>query len=375
MQEAAHLDRPVRRSRRARPVAITGGAGFIGCNLAHRLATDGQSVLLLDNLSRPGVEANLRWLQGTHGDKVRLEVVDVRDRFALKALEPATKVFHLAAQPAATGALADPLEDFDVNVRGTLALLETLRALPAPPPLVYASTTEIYGSLADLLLEEKATRYQPCTSAYCTDGLPESTPLDFHNPYACSKGAADQYVLDYARTFHLPAVVLRLSCVYGPHQGGSEDQGWVAQFLQCARRGEPVTLCGNGKQVRDLLFVNDLVEALLLASQHVDTLSGQAFNLGGGPDHTLSVLELFQLMTELHGQEPKVRLADWRAGEQRYYVSDFRRFQQATGWAPKVGVREGLAVLDRWLCEAAEAPAPAAQTPPPASRARLKVAG
>jgi len=369
VQRAARLNRPTRRSRRARPVAITGGAGFLGTNLADRLASEDESVLLLDNLSRPGSETNVQWLMATHPDRVRIEVVDVRDRHALRALEGAGRVFHFAAQPAVTTSLAEPFEDFDVNLRGTLTLLETLRALPVPPPLLYTSSNKVYGALADLALVERNHRYEPAQSELGACGLAEDRPLDFHSPYACSKGAADQYVLDYARSYGLPAVVFRMSCVYGPHQCGCEDQGWVTHFLRCAQRDEPVTLYGDGKQVRDVLYASDAVEAMQLAQARMAQLAGQVFNIGGGPENTLSLRELLRLVGELHGREPKVQFADWRPGDQRYYAADIRRFQQATGWAPKVSPREGVAALDQWLRESSAAAREAGAT-----RARVKAA-
>ncbi len=258
-------------------MVITGGCGFIGTNLAHRLASSGQPVLLLDNLSRPGVDANRRWLQQTHPDLVQVQVGDVRDPLALSDLARARAVFHLAAQVAVTTSLQDPLHDFDVNARGTLHLLEALRALPNPPPLLFASTNKVYGRLSDLALEEQATRYEPADPALRAAGISELRPLDFHSPYGCSKGAADQYVLDYARTFSLPAAVFRLSCTYGPHQCGSEHQGWVAHFLSRALAGQPITVYGDGKQVRDLLFIDDLVDAMLLAHEFMPDLAGQLF--------------------------------------------------------------------------------------------------
>ncbi len=366
VQQAVRLGRAPRRARRARPVAITGGAGFIGTNLADRLASEGQSVLLLDNLSRPGVEENLRWLHDTHGDRVQVEVVDLRDRFALTSLEGVSRVFHFAAQVAVTTSVTDPVEDCDVNVRGTLNLLEALRALPTPPPLLYTSTNKVYGNLPEVALEAQGARYQPLDPEVAARGISEAQPLDFHSPYGCSKGAAEQYVLDYGRTYGLPTVVFRMSCIYGPHQCGCEDQGWVAHFLMRARQGEPITLYGDGKQVRDVLYVSDLLEAMLLAQEHLETLAGQAFNIGGGPENALSLQELLRLIGELQGRAPKTRPAPWRPGDQRYYVSDTRRFAQATGWAPQVSAREGVGRLYQWLGEAA--------APRAAARPRVKVA-
>jgi CDP-paratose 2-epimerase len=331
------------------PVLITGGAGFIGTNLAHRLLSAGQRVLLFDNLSRPGVEQNLRWLQQRHGDLVQIQVADVRDRFALRqALKNTSQVFHFAAQVAVTTSLTNPLHDFEINALGTLNLLEELRSLSSPPPLIFTSTNKVYGRLPDIELQPNCNRYQPVE---VLRGISEDRLLDFHSPYGCSKGAADQYVLDYARTFGIPAVVFRMSCIYGPHQFGTEDQGWVAHFLIRAIEGQPVTLYGDGMQVRDILFVEDLVDAFLLAQENIYTLSGQAFNIGGGKENTTSLLEFIELISEIHGEKPSVYFDKWRPGDQRYYVSDSSKFQAATGWTPSVSIRQGVRKLYQWLVE------------------------
>lgn len=321
--------RSVQRSER--PVLITGGAGFIGTNLAHRLLSSGRTVLLYDNPSRAGVEENLRWLR--------------------RCVERASQVFHFAAQLAVTTSLVSPVDDFEINVRGTLNLLEAVREQANPPPLVFTSTNKVYGGFADVPLRKNSSRYEPTESAIRQRGICEQRPLDFHSPYGCSKGSADQYVLDYARTYGLPTIVFRMSCIYGPHQFGNEDQGWVAHFLIRAIEGKPITLYGDSVQVRDILFVEDLVNAFLLAQQRMASLAGEAFNIGGGPTNTISLLELVRLIGELHGAPPRLKFAEWRPGDQRYYVSDIRKFQAATGWAPRVGVREGVTRLYGWLRE------------------------
>jgi CDP-paratose 2-epimerase len=357
--ESAHTDaRPRVSGRRQKHVLITGGAGFIGTNLADRIAASGKPVLLYDDLSRPGVDKNVAWLREQHGERVRVEIADVRSRQSLRtAVRNAEQVFHFAAQVAVTTSLTDPLHDFEVNVGGTLNLLEEIRALESPPPLLFTSTNKVYGGLSDLELEKNGTRYQPLDAALRT-GIGEDRPLDFHSPYGCSKGAADQYVLDYARTFGLPAVVFRMSCIYGLHQLGTEDQGWVAHFLIRAIEGKPLILYGDGLQVRDVLFAEDLVDAFLLAQQNIHTLSGQAFNIGGGLGNTISLLELLETIGALHGAKPDIRMKDWRPGDQRYYVSDTRRFKAATGWAPKVNVRSGVERLYQWLLESRGMAAP-----------------
>jgi CDP-paratose 2-epimerase len=348
---------------------ITGGAGFVGCNLADRLLREGKRVLALDSLARPGVERNVRWLRKTYGERFQLLPADVRDvRAVTGAVASAEAVFHFAAQVAVTTSLDAPIHDFDVNAGGTLVLLEALRALPTPPPLLFTSTNKVYGGLEDVPLRLAGTRYEPIDAGTRDAGISEQRPLDFHSPYGCSKGAADQYVRDYARTFGLPTVVFRMSCIYGRHQCGNEDQGWVAHFLLRALRGEPITLYGDGRQVRDVLFADDLVEALLLAQDGLlrdpDSLRGEAFNMGGGPASTTSLLELLALIGDLDGRTPQVCFEEWRPGDQRYYVSDTGRFREATGWKPQVGMFEGVETLYHWLRENVVGAPPRALRPP-----------
>jgi CDP-paratose 2-epimerase len=263
-------------------------------------------------------------------------------------------VFHFAAQVAVTSSLVDPIEDFEINARGTLNLLEAVRSVDNPPPLVFTSTNKVYGNLADLQFTNGVTRYSPADRLIRERGIGENRPLDFHSPYGCSKGAADQYVIDYARTYRIPALVFRMSCIYGPHQYGNEDQGWVAHFVIRALTGKPITIYGDGKQVRDILFIDDLVDAFLLAQQHIKQLSGNAFNIGGGPQNTISLLELLDLLAALHGSELSIHFEDWRAADQRYYVADTNKFGGLTGWKPKVGVREGVQRLYEWLAAGTE---------------------
>jgi CDP-paratose 2-epimerase len=335
-----------------RPVLITGGAGFIGCNLAHRVLSSGRPVLLFDNLARPGVERNLQWLLETHGDLLQVEVADMQDSPALgRAVSAASQVFHFAAQVAVTTSLSEPTHDFEVNARGALNLLEALRCMDDPPPLVFTSTNKVYGNLDGVALTGKDSRYEPEDESITAKGISEAQPLDFHSPYGCSKGAADQYILDYARTFSTPTVVFRMSCIYGPRQLGTEDQGWVAHFLIRASEGAPITIYGDGRQVRDALYVDDLVDALLLAQKHIGGLSGQAFNIGGGPANAVSLLELIDLIGELRGESPEIHFDQWRPGDQRYYVSDTSKYRLATGWDPTVSVRDGVGRLYQWLLE------------------------
>ena len=337
-------------ARREPRVVVTGGAGFVGANLADRLARQGERVLVYDSLARPGVEANAHWLKQRHGPRVQIEIADVRDPYALRdAVGWASAVYHFAAQVAVTTSLEDPGTDFEVNARGTFNLLEALRRRSDPPPLVFTSTNKVYGALEGLALEARTSRYAPADETLASFGITETQPLAFCSPYGCSKGAADQYVLDFARSFGLPATVFRMSCIFGPRQLGTEDQGWVAHFLRAALRGEPITIYGDGRQVRDLLYVDDLVDALLLTRACIGDLSGQPFNLGGGPRHAASLLEVLRLIERLNGEAPSVAFAPWRPADQLYYVSDTRAFGARTGWSPQVNVETGLMRLWQWL--------------------------
>jgi CDP-paratose 2-epimerase len=328
---------------------VTGGAGFVGTNLISRLVADGRKVVLFDNLSRPGVEENLAWIERTYGDAVEIQLGDIRNRDAVRrAVAGAAEVYHLAAQVAVTTSLEAPHEDFRVNAEGTLTLLEELRRLKTPPFLLFTSTNKVYGSLSDLPLVRRGSRWEPADPAIREAGLSEERPLDFSTPYGCSKGAADQYVLDYAKTYGLPSVVFRMSCIYGPHQHGTEDQGWVAHFAVRALQGRPITLYGDGAQVRDILFVDDLVQAMLEARNAVADTAGRAFNMGGGPANAVSLLDVVELLSSL-GAETACRFAIERPGDQRYYVANSSRFSELTGWVPRVPVEEGVERLHAWL--------------------------
>jgi CDP-paratose 2-epimerase len=330
---------------------VTGGAGFVGTNLVERLLREGKSVRVFDSLARPGSEENLLWLRSRYGDdRLAIELGDLRDPVALRrAVAGAREVFHLAAQVAVTTSLDAPLHDFQVNVDGSVRLLEELRRLPEPPFVLFTSTNKVYGSLPDLELQRLGERWVPVDAHIREQGVDEGRPLDFCTPYGCSKGAADQYVLDYAKSYGLPAVVFRMSCIYGPHQHGNEDQGWVAHFLIRALARDPITIYGDGAQVRDILFVDDLVDAMVAARERRDAVAGRAFNMGGGPENSVSLLELVELIGDLTGRPAALRFAGQRPGDQRYYVSDTSAFQAATGWRPDVGVDEGLEELYRWL--------------------------
>ena len=335
---------------RSRPFLVTGGAGFIGSNLADRLARDGQDVLVFDALARPGVERNMRWLQQRHPRRISLAAADIRDEGAVRdAAMRCCGVFHMAAQVAVTTSLQAPMDDFDVNVRGTMHLLETLRRRTDRVPMVFASTNKVYGDLGGVAVAEVDGAYQPTDPALRATGIGERQPLDFHTPYGCSKGAADQYVLDYARSFGLPACVLRMSCIYGPRQMGTEDQGWLAHFLISALDDRPISIYGDGLQVRDVLFVEDAVETYMRAAGQIGRLAGRAFNLGGGPDNAVTLLAVLHAIAQATGRRPRVEFEAWRPGDQRYFVADARLVRHQLGLPAPLPWRVGLARLADWL--------------------------
>ncbi|HEY5958166.1 MAG TPA: SDR family NAD(P)-dependent oxidoreductase [Polyangiaceae bacterium] len=331
-------------------VLITGGAGFIGTNLAKSLATAGHRVVVLDNFSRDGVENNASFLRRHFSQQVEIVRGDCRDsQLIAELVAGATQVFHFAAQVAVTTSLTHPTLDFDVNARGTLVLLEAIRSCPIRPPLVYTSTNKVYGALDDLPLTRRAARYEPLDVNVRDNGISEARPLAFHSPYGCSKGTADQYVIDYAHSYDMNNVVFRMSCIYGPHQCGNEDQGWVAHFVARAVTQQPITIYGDGLQVRDILNVTDLVRAFTLAMERIELIKGRAFNIGGGPSYTVSLLEVVELIKGQTGECVDLRFSDSRRGDQRYFVSDTRLFHSATGWRPVVSATEGVAQLRAWM--------------------------
>jgi CDP-paratose 2-epimerase len=335
----------------AKRYLITGGAGFIGSNYVARLLSRGEDVKILDNLSRGGAERNLQWLESVYGNKsFELIQADVRDaQAAREAAQDADVIVHLAAQVAVTTSVVDPRADFEINALGTFNVLEGARASGRNPIVIYASTNKVYGGMEDVEVVEKETRYEYGSLPY---GVSESEPLDFHSPYGCSKGTGDQYVRDYARIYDLPTVVMRQSCIYGPRQFGIEDQGWVAWFIIATVLNRPMTIYGDGKQVRDLLYVEDLLDGYDAAIQGIDKVSGQVFNLGGGMPNTISVWKEFGPMLEqLAGHPLPVKLGDWRPGDQKVFVSDVRKASEVIGWSPKITVEEGVKRLFTWVKE------------------------
>ena len=328
---------------------ITGGAGFIGSNYVSRLLDRGEKVTIFDNFSRYGAESNMVWLKEKYGEN-SFKVIkgDVRDSEAVKkALSDADVIVHLAAQVAVTTSVDDPRTDFDINAQGTFNVLEAARLSGKDPILLYASTNKVYGEMLDVEVSELETSYAYTSLPY---GASEEQALDFHSPYGCSKGSGDQYVRDYHRIYGLRTVVLRQSCIYGTRQFGVEDQGWLAWFVIAAVCGKPITIYGDGKQVRDVLFVGDLTNAYDLAITNIDKAAGQVYNLGGGPANTLSVWAQFAPMLEKNlAQKINISRGDWRPGDQKIFVSDIRKAKNDLGWEPEVSPEEGIELLVSWV--------------------------
>ncbi len=326
-------------------VLVTGGCGFLGTNLVEALRARQDEVVVLDNLARRGSERNRDWLTSLGG----IEIVDgdVRDEDVVTAaVEGCQALVHLAGQVAVTTSVEDPRTDFEVNARGSLNVLEAARRSPASPCLLYASTNKVYGGMESVGVRDTGSSY---AYADLPEGVPETFPLDFHSPYGCSKGSADQYVRDYARIYGLPTAVFRMSCLYGPHQFGNEDQGWVAHFAIQALRGAGVTIFGDGKQVRDVLYVADVVDLYLRALDRGGDLRGEVLNVGGGPRNTLTLLELIALLERMLDTTVGVTYGDWRPGDQRVYVSDIALAAETFDWRPATGVEEGVQRLVDWV--------------------------
>ncbi len=329
-------------------IFITGGAGFIGCNLADYHLSQGDEVIVFDNLSRKGTDNNLQWLR-ERSDGLTFIWGDIRDFEALRAALSADveRVYHMAGQVAVTTSVTDPREDFDINALGTFNLLEAVRAEASEAIVFYASTNKVYGGMEDVVVVEDETRYR---YRDFPQGISETQPLDFHSPYGCSKGAGDQYVRDYARIYGLKTVVFRQSCIYGTRQFGVEDQGWVAHFCIAARLGRPITIYGNGKQVRDVLWIEDLVQAYESAASNIEQTAGRIYNIGGGAKNTMAIwAEFGPILEELAGHPIPVTYSEWRPGDQPVYVSDISRAEEEFGWMPETSVREGIGKLWAWI--------------------------
>lgn len=335
-------------------VLITGGCGFLGSNIASAVLRQGGELAVMDNLFRSGSEKNLEWLktQGSfkyvRGDVRRREDLDA----VLKDFKPET-VFHLAGQVAMTTSIKDPQLDFAINAQGTLNLLESVRANCPAAAVIYSSTNKTYGDLEWTKYTETGNRYE--VPDY-PNGFPETIPLEFHSPYGCSKGAADQYVLDYHRIFGLKTAVFRHSSMYGGRQFATYDQGWIGWFVLKAveaSRGakEPFTISGNGKQVRDVLYADDMVNLYLKAAQKMDAINGKAFNVGGGMANSLSLLELLAMLEEELGVKLNYTKLPPRESDQKVFVADISRVGGLLGWRPEVGKREGIRRMIKWVAE------------------------
>ncbi|MFH0795609.1 MAG: GDP-mannose 4,6-dehydratase [Candidatus Omnitrophota bacterium] len=328
-------------------VLITGGAGFIGVNLAHHLLKQNKDdVVILDNLSRPGSEKNLAWLQKIHPN-VKFIQADIRNyKAVVSAVKKTDLIYHLAAQVAVTTSVVDPITDFEINAGGTLNLLEAVRRENPEAVFIFSSTNKVYGGLQNLARSEKTNRY---LLTDLPEGINEAMNLDFFSPYGCSKGAADQYVRDYSRIYGLKTIVFRQSCVYGPHQFGNEDQGWVAYIMLCALKSDEITIYGDGKQVRDILFVDDLISVFESGRKKADTVKENVFNVGGGKDNILSLLELIAWLEEHLQTKVRYKFSGWRPGDQHVYISDIRKAQKELAWQILVPKEEGLQKLLSWL--------------------------
>lgn len=335
----------------AKNILISGGAGFIGCNAAQRYALQGHRVTLIDQLSRTGSERNLAWLNSLKLPNLTFVKADIRDPESVLRIfetEAFDTVLHCAAQVAVTLSIKDPVHDHAVNTLGTLNMLEGLRRGKNPKAFfIFTSTNKVYGGLEELKISEGETCYRLTD---LPNGIPESQNLDFHSPYGCSKGAADQYTRDYARIYDLNTVVFRQSCIYGPQQVGIEDQGWIAWFVRKALQNASVNVYGTGKQVRDLLYIDDLLDAYDMAERCVDKTRGQIYNMGGGPSSAKSVIEVLEIIKK---DFPNLtwKFEAWRAGDQKVYISDVSKAEHDFGWKPKTSSEAGISKLIAWARE------------------------
>lgn len=330
-------------------ILITGGSGFIGVNLAYNLLKEKNNfVVIYDNLSRKGVDNNLSWLLSHNFSNLKFVKGDVRDYKKLKQVvsEKFDEIFHLAAQVAVTTSVENPVEDFEINAFGTLYLLEAVRQKSPEAKIVFSSTNKVYGELTHIKLKEGKTRY------YLTekrDGINEEENLDFHSPYGCSKGTADQYMRDYYRIYGLKTIVFRQSCIYGPQQYGNEDQGWVAHFIIKAILGEKINIYGDGKQVRDILEVSDLIRAYKLALRKINITGGQIYNIGGGKENTFSLLELIDYIEKILHKKIPLNFYQWRPGDQKIFISNNKKLIEEVGWKVKINKFKGVEHLIKWV--------------------------
>lgn len=328
-------------------ILVIGGAGFIGANIANRYIKKGNDVFVLDNLSRRGTEWNLKWLE--QNKNLKFIKRDIRNYDELKKLFSTEKfdiVFHMAAQVAVTTSVINPREDFEINALGTFNILEAIRETKQNPIILFASTNKVYGGMTDIKIIEKKGRYM---YKDIKGGIKEDRLLDFHSPYGCSKGTADQYMIDYSRIYGLRTVVFRQSCIYGYRQFGIEDQGWVAWFTIAAALGKQITIYGDGKQVRDVLFIDDLLNAYDAAIKNINKVKGQAFNIGGGPKNTMSLLELIAFLEKFFGKKIDLKFSNWRPGDQPVFVCNISKAKKMLGWKPEISPQKGVKLLYDWV--------------------------
>jgi CDP-paratose 2-epimerase len=331
-------------------IIITGGAGFIGSNASKYFLSHGDNVVIFDNLSRAGVEKNLEWLKSL-SNKPEIIKGEIRDQNQVdklrKYLVGADLVLHLAAQVAVTSSVVDPRNDFEVNALGTFNLLEVLRKSSTKAKCIYTSTNKVYGGMENLKIIKQKTRY---SYKDFPEGISEQMPLDFHSPYGCSKGSADQYFHDYSRIYGLDSTVCRQSCIYGPRQFGVEDQGWVAWFIIALTLGKKITIYGDGLQVRDLLYIYDLIECYDLILQQKEKTRGEIYNIGGGMKNTISVWSEFKpILESLFKNTIIADNSKARPGDQTIYVSDIRKVKRDIGWIPKTDLKTGIKKLYNWV--------------------------
>ncbi len=328
---------------------ITGGAGFIGSNYVARLLQRGEEVAIFDNLSRAGAPRNVDWLKSQFGETgFNLIVGDLRHADLLaESAKDADVIVHLAGQVAVTTSVTNPREDFEANALGTFNALEAARLSKKNPIFIYSSTNKVYGGMDDVKLVEESTRWLYKDLEH---GCSESQPLDFHSPYGVSKGSGDQYVRDYARIYGLRSVVFRQSCIYGPRQFGIEDQGWLAWMMIAAVTGRKITIYGDGKQVRDVLHVRDLLNAYDAAIEKIDTAKGQIYNVGGGRRNVMAIwAEFGPILEKLLGKKIEVAREDWRPGDQKVFYADLRKAKNELGWEPKIDLEEGMELMFEWV--------------------------
>ena len=328
-------------------ILITGGCGFIGSNVAEYFIKKGDDVTIIDNLSRNGTEKNLEWLK-TNYPTIKFVKADMRydQKILDREVENKDAVLHFAGQTAVTTSFVNPREDFEINALGTFNILEAIRNSKSKPALLYSSTNKVYGGMEDIKTHEVNGRYEYVDFP---NGIPENRLLDFHSPYGCSKGCADQYVRDYARMYGLKTVVFRQSCIYGYRQFGVEDQGWVAWFTIATLFNKALTIYGDGKQVRDVLFIEDLCKAYDLALQNINKTAGKVYNIGGGKLNRMSLLELIKFLEKQFNKKIITKFDQWRPGDQPVFVCDISKAKTEFGWEPEVSVENGIQKLSEWV--------------------------